>query len=152
MMKKILIITTLLLIFYSCDNEQEEEDTDIVIILEFEEPEEEQSSRAIPEGLSFNLMEVWVTSRYGDVITSGVNKNEPVVSSSTNLSIISLPLYSIVKIITRVEYDEDRIYMGYITVYVTEYMGTVSIKLFETPTTSNIESFNEFDEYIQNNF
>lgn len=142
-MNRLLLFVLILTLFQGCNNSGEEESSDVVIVLE-------QHNTRVP--LTVSLIELWVTDQNGDVITSGINKDQPLATSTDSQIGVYLPANTISRVIVRVEYVEERVFMGYIDTFITPYTEKITISIFETPLSSNIQSFNELHEYIQNNF
>lgn len=142
-MKRLLLFLLILTLFQGCDNSGEEESSEVVIVLE------QHNTRA---PLTVGLIELWITDQNGDVITSGINKDEPYATTTDSQIGFSLPTNTIRRIIVRIEYLEERIFMGYIDTFITPYTEKITISIYETPLSINIQSFNELHEYIQNNF
>lgn len=153
-MKKVFLVILISLMLFSCDNSTDKEDdnSEVVIILKYKESEEKSDSRAEGDPLILDMLDVWVVGVDDDVITTGLNRDTPTASSQTGVVTVLLDSDSIHKIIVRAEYIGGRVFMGYANVIITEFLTTVTIDIYETPGSSAIQSFNDLDEYIKNNF
>lgn len=138
-------------IISSCRNDFTESETALALNLTFNESETNSRSYGVYGNIL--LIEAWVTEVGDDVITSGINKDTPAASSTTGNSVqVTVEAGKMSQFILKVEFDTERVFMGFVQVFVSQYTQSVDIALYETPTSSNINTFNELDEYIQNNF
>lgn len=147
----LLLIIIYSILVYGCNNVTQEGNSNIGINMEFRTVE--QTSRAIGTLGNVVMFEAWITDVGVDIVTSGIHKDTPTASSTSGESLQVLVRNNAMRqFVIKIEFDTERVFMGFLQIYVSEYTQSVEITMYETPTSSNINSFKELDEYIQNNF